>query len=55
MVRLGFHKFFARWFLKMLMCMHRMLRMALALTLTFLVQYHIDGDVIRVAGDIMLV
>jgi hypothetical protein len=30
--RLGYHKFYARWVLKMLMGVHKMQRMALALT-----------------------
>jgi hypothetical protein len=41
-VRLGYHKFCARWVPKMLTGAHKMQRMALALT--FLEQYHEDGD-----------
>jgi hypothetical protein len=41
-VRLGYHKFCARWVLKMLTGVHKMQRMASALT--FLERYHQDGD-----------
>jgi hypothetical protein len=43
-VRLGYHKFYARWIPKMLMGVHKMQRMALGLSLTFLDQYHKGGD-----------
>jgi hypothetical protein len=53
-VRLGYHKFCARWPLKMLMGAHKAQRMASALT--FLERYHKDGDeflshIVRVTGD----
>jgi hypothetical protein len=41
-VRLDYHKFCARWVPKMLMCAHKMQRMASALT--FLQRYHKDDD-----------
>jgi hypothetical protein len=40
-VRLGYHKFCTRWVPKMLMGVHKLQRMALALT--FLERYHKDG------------
>jgi hypothetical protein len=53
-VRLGYHKFCTRWVPKMLTGMHKMQRMALALT--FLEQYHKDGNeflshIVWVTGD----
>jgi hypothetical protein len=41
-VRLGYHKFFARWVLKILMGVHKTQGMASALA--FLEQYHKDGE-----------
>jgi histone-lysine N-methyltransferase SETMAR len=53
-VRLGYHKFCARWVPKMLTGEHKAQRMASALT--FLEGYHKDGDeflnhIIRLTGD----
>jgi hypothetical protein len=53
-VRLGYHKFGARWVPKMLTGAHKMQRMASALN--FLELYHKDGDefldhIVRVTSD----
>jgi hypothetical protein len=54
-VRLGYHKFCARWVPKTLTGAHKTQRMASAFV-AFLEQYHIDGDeclshIIQVTGD----
>jgi hypothetical protein len=54
-VRLGYHKFFARWFSKMLTGVHKTQRMA-SLSFDFSEQYHKDGNkflnhIVRVTGD----
>jgi hypothetical protein len=55
-VRLGYHKFCARWFLKMLMGMYKTQRMSSRLTFTFLEWHHKYGNefisrIIQVTDD----